>query len=127
MAGNAGQHIDAGIAVDAEVNLHRPQGDGAVGGERKGGAAQLGRVNAEQQVVHDGIANEGGFQNVLRRDAGLRRHVRCQGVQGLAHNSGHFLLTARVHHHIGHPAHQVFAKADLRVHQAGRGHHLARG
>ena len=43
-----------------------------------------------------------------------------------ADGGGHFLLAARIHHHIGDAAHQVFAEADLRVHQAGGGHHLAR-
>ena len=32
---------------------------------------------------------------------------------------------ARVHHHVGHAAHQVLAEADLRVHRAGRRQHLA--
>src|SRR5690606_34744963 len=34
---------------------------------------------------------------------------------------------ARVHHNVGHPAHEVLAEADLRVHEAGGGDHLAAG
>ena len=33
---------------------------------------------------------------------------------------GHLRVAARVHHHVGDAAHQVFAEADLRVHQARR-------
>ena len=126
MAGNAGQHVNARVAVDGEVNLHRPQRDGPVGGQRKGCAAQLHRVNAQQQVVHDGVAHKSGFQNVLGRNTGLRGHIDRQRVERRAHRSRHFHLAAGVHHDVGHAAHQVFAKADLRVHHPGRRHHVAR-
>ena len=42
-----------------------------------------------------------------------------------AHGVGHLLLAAGVHHHVRDPAHQVFAEADLRVHDARRGDDLA--
>ena len=34
-------------------------------------------------------------------------------------------VAARVHHHVRDPAHQVLAEPDLRVHEPGRGDHLA--
>ncbi len=127
MTGDTGQHINTGVAVDREVNFRGPQGDGAVGRQRKRRAAQLHRVDTQQQVVHDGITDKGGFQNI----GGLRpdplRHLHRQGVERLAHSGGHLDLAARIHHHVRHPAHQVFAKADLRVHHASRGQHIARG
>ena len=64
MPGDAGQHVDARVAVDGKVDLHRPQGDGFVGGQGKRRATQFHRVDAQQQVMHDGIADESGFQNV---------------------------------------------------------------
>jgi hypothetical protein len=54
-----------------EIDLHRPQRDGAVGGQRKRRAAEFDRVDAQQQVVHDGIADEGGLQDVGGGDAHL--------------------------------------------------------
>jgi hypothetical protein len=36
---------------------------------------------------------------------------------------GHFGVAAGVHHGVAHPAHQVLAEADLRVHHAGGGEH----
>ena len=35
------------------------------------------------------------------------------------------LVAARIHHHVGDAAHQIFAEADLRVHRADRGDDLA--
>ena len=46
------------FAVHREVDLGRPQGQRGVGRERERRAAQLHRVDAEQQVVHDRIADE---------------------------------------------------------------------
>ena len=105
--------------MDGEVNLYRPQSNGTVSGQRKGRAAQFHRVDTQQQVVHDGVAHKSGFQNVLGRNTGLRGHVYREFVERGAHRSGHFYLAAGVHHDVGHAAHQVFAKADLRVHHPG--------
>ena len=44
-----------------------------------------------------------------------------------AYGAGELLVAARVHHHVRHPAHQVLAEADLRVHPPGRREHLAGG
>ena len=48
-----------------------------------------------------------------------------EAVDGLAHDAGHVGIAARIHHDVGDAAHQVFAEADLRVHDAGRGHDIA--
>ena len=98
MAGNTRQHIDARIAMDMEIDLHRPQRDGAVGGQRKRRATELDRVDAQQQVVHDGIADEGGLQDVGGGDADLPRDIGGEFVDGATHGVGHLLLAARVHH-----------------------------
>ena len=58
-----------------EVDLHRPQGDGTVGGQRERRATQLDRVDAQQQVVHDGIADKGGFEELIKTNLGLRHGV----------------------------------------------------
>ena len=68
MAGDAGQHVDPGVGMHAsEVELARPERHRLVGGERERRAAELGRIDAEQQVMHDRIADEGQLQDVARR------------------------------------------------------------
>ncbi len=73
MAGDAGQHVDARAAIDVEVDLARPGVDRAGDGEREGRLAELGRVDAEEQMVHDRIADEDGIENVVAVDAALAR------------------------------------------------------
>ncbi len=55
------------------------------------------------------------------------RDLGGERVERLAYRRGHFLIAARIHHHIGDAAHQVLAEADLRVHQARRGDDIAIG
>ena len=45
--------------------------------------------------------------------------------EAAAHGARQLLLGAGVHHHVRDAAHQILAEADLRVHLAGRGEHLA--
>ena len=56
-------------------------------------------------------------------------HLRCEvvdhRVERTAYGGGELPFAARVHHHVGDPAHEVLAEADLRVHGAAAGHHLA--
>ena len=66
VARDAGQHVDPATGVDVEVDVACLQVEPVRPREREGGAAQLGRIDAEQQVVHDRVADEGGVQNVAR-------------------------------------------------------------
>ena len=125
MTGDAGQHVDPPAGVDVERDVARAQAEPAGAGQREGGAAQLGRIDAEQQVVHDRIADEGRVEDVAARDAGVCRRLADQRVHRAAHGLGQLRLAARVHHHVGDPAHQVLAEADLRVHASGGGGDLA--
>ena len=70
--------------------------------------------------MHDRIADERDLQDVVAGDAGVLRELRRQLREAAAHDARQLLLGARVHHHVGDPAHQVLAEADLRVHLAGR-------
>ena len=126
MARDAGQHIGPGAGVQLQIKFFRRAGDGQSRGECKGRAAELDGVDAEEQVMHDGVADQHHLENVGDVDAALLRHILGQGIQRLPDGGGHFLLAARVHHHVGDAAHQVFAEADLRVHQACRGRDLSR-
>ena len=76
-------------------------------------------------MVHHRIADEDDLQNVGEFDLRFGRDLGGQRVQRLADDGGHFLLAARIHHHVGDAAHQIFAETDLRVHQAGGRHHIA--
>ena len=51
-----------------QVEVVRVEIEGAVGRERERGAAQLNRIDAQQQVVHDRVADEHQLQHVRRLD-----------------------------------------------------------
>ena len=123
--GDARQHVDACVPVNGEVDLGRPEGQRGIGRERERRAAQLQRTDAEQQVVHDRVADERRLEDVLARDARLPRDVRGEIVDRAAHDVGQLLFAAGIHHHPGHAAHQVFAEPDLRIHRPGGRHDLA--
>ena len=116
------QDVDTRAGIDVELDVGRRHCQSAGGREREGRAAQLGRVDAEQQVVHDRVADEGSVENVAARDACLVRNLADQRVDRAAHGLGQLGFAAGVHHDVGDPAHQIFAEADLRVHAPGRGH-----
>ena len=128
MACDAGQDIDPGRVVDGgEVKVAGIKAEAAGGGKSEGGLTQFDRINAQKQVVHDRIADEDQLVNPFGIDAGLGADRLDQTVDGRADGGGHFLVAAGVHHRIGDAAHQVFAKADLGVHDAGRGQNGAIG
>ena len=125
MAGDAGQGVGEGPGRDFKAELARPRLIGAVDGQREGRAAELGRIEAENEVVHDRIADQCHLQDFAARDARLARSLADEIVHGLAHCARELLVAARVHHHVGDAAHQVFAEADLRVHRPAGGDDLA--
>ena len=78
-------------------------------------------------MVHHRVAHEHQFIDRARIDFGLACNGLDQPVQRRPHRRSHLHIAAGIHHRIGHPAHQVFAKADLRVHHPGTGQHRAIG
>ncbi len=91
-----------------------------IGRQCEGGPAQFRWINAQQQMVHDGISNHDQFQNLSGVNFRFDRSLTNQIAQAFAHGLGHFDLSAWIHHDIADPAHQVFPKADLRVHRTNR-------
>ena len=89
VAGDAGQDVDAGVRVQAELDLGRPEHQARGGGEREGGLAELGRVDAEQEVVHDRVADDHRLEDQLRVDAGLGGGLLGERVQRAADGAGH--------------------------------------
>ena len=112
--------------MQAELQRAGRKLDRPVHGQGERRLAELHRVQAEQEVVHDRIADQRDFQNLFRRGTALLRRLAQQIPHRGAHRGGHLPLSAGVHHHVRDPAHQVLAEPDLRVHGAGRRHHLAR-
>ena len=121
MAGDAGKRIEISARRDVEADVARPRLIGAVDRERERRAAELGRIEAQHEVMHDRIADQGHLENLGPCDLGLACRLADQGVHRLAHGARQLGVAARIHHHIGDPAHEILAEADLRVHRADRG------
>jgi len=105
--------------MQLEADFRGADRERSVGRERKGSAAQFHRVNSQQQVMHDRIADQCHLEDVIDGNPGLACDFGCKGVEGAVDRFGHLLRTTRIHHRVGHAAHQVFTEADLRIHRAG--------
>ena len=77
--------------------------------------------------MHDRIAHDREFEDVLDLDAGSRRQTANQARDGLAHHPRHLRRPALVEHRVRDTAHEVLAESDLGVHHAVRGEDLAVG
>ena len=122
--GDRGQHESARAGVEGEAELGRAQRQSTVARECEGSAAELDRIDAEEEVLHDRVADEARLEDVASLDARLARRLGREIVDGAAHCGRELGLAPRMHHDVGDPAHQVLAEADLRVHHADRRDHL---
>ena len=87
MAGDAGQGEDARAGRDVEAEVAGRASIGAVDGEREGRAAELDRIEAEEEVMHDRVADRGHLENVVARRCRLpSRRCADQAVDRLAHD-----------------------------------------
>ena len=123
--GDQRQRVGTRARVRDDAELADRHGQRFVGHERKRRAAELGRVEPEDEVVHDRVADDDELEDVVARRVGLRAELAHQLVEAAAHRGRQLDLAARVHHHVAHPAHQVLAKPDLGVHRAGAREHVA--
>ena len=119
MAGDAGQEVDPGARMRVQAQLRGAQFHGRIDGQRERRRAQRRRVDAQDQVVHDRVADEGQFQDLRALDAGLVRERREEPIERFADRLGQLHVATLMHHHVADPAHQVLAEADLRVHDPG--------
>ena len=78
VAGDAGQHVNTCGRVQLQAKVRRAHRDATVDSERKRCTAQLHRVNAQQQVMHDGVAHHSHLEDIARFDAGVTRHIDGQ-------------------------------------------------
>ncbi len=89
--------------------------------QRKRCPAQLFGVNPQQQMVHHRVADQNTFNDLRTVNQCLGCDLPDQRVDCFAYSLGHLSMAAGIHHGIRNTRHQVFAKADLRVHQTRRG------
>ena len=90
-----------------------------------GAEPERSRVQPEDQVMHDRVPHQADLEHRRPGRRRPRRQLDDHRSQRLAHDGGELELATGIHHHVGDPAHQVLAEADLRVHPTGRGEHLA--
>ena len=117
VAGDAGQHVHTRRRVQAQTQLARLEVDRLAHRQRERRAAELHGADPEQQVVHDGVADEHDIDDVVERDPGRLDRALGQLLQRGDDGPVHLLRAVRVHHHVADPAHQVLAEAHLRVHR----------
>ncbi len=127
VAGDAGQDVDAGAGMGAQPELRRGRADRPVRGERERRATERRRVDAEEEVVHDRVADQRELEDLHALDPGPHRERGDQPVECLAHGRGHLAGALGMHHRVRDAAHEVLAEADLRVHHAVAGEDRAVG
>ena len=66
VTGDARQDVDAGAGVGAQAELRRGRADRPVRGQRERRATERRRVDAEQEVMHDRVADEGELEDLDR-------------------------------------------------------------
>ena len=76
-------------------------------------------------MMHDRVTDHRHLDNTLARNACLFDDFADEVIQRRTHRVGHLDFATRIHHHIGDAAHQIFAEADLRVHQTSGSQRLA--
>ena len=67
VAGDAGQEVDAARPGAGGARSPRPRLQRVGGGQREGRLAELGRVDAEHEVVHDRVADDHRLEDQLAR------------------------------------------------------------
>ena len=123
---DARQEVRAGAGVDVHPEVARPHGHAAVDHERERLHSELGGIDAEHQMVHGRVADQGRLDDVLAVDSRLRRDGGGELPDRALHRGGERRRLALVLLKVGDAAHQVFAEPDLRVHHAAARDHLAR-
>ncbi len=75
--------------------------------------------------MHHRVADEGRVQHIRAFRAHIADELADQRVDRIPHHPGEVRQLFRVHLDVGHPRHQVFAEADLRIGGAGGGNRAA--
>ena len=115
MARNTRDNVDACAFIHLQIDLGCPGMHRAGNSKCEGRAAEFRRIDAEEQVMHDRVADKYAVENVLRLDSSLSADAFDEAVDGVAHGLRHGFPTIRVHHHVGDAAHNVFTEANLGI------------
>ena len=124
MACNTGQDIDARAFVHHGANMGGTDGLGLLRRKRERRATQFNWIDAEKQVVHDGIADHDKFHEQAGIDPSVCTAGHGQFVQSFVDRGGHGFCATFVHHGVGDAGHDILTILNLRVHQTRRGKHL---
>ena len=95
-----------------------------VGCKNKWCGSKWGWVDAQQDVVHDWVANHHDFQNLVGGNIGLLSKFYYQQIEGIANGECQLFFATLVHHHVGNSTHQVLAETNLGVHYASTAEHF---
>ena len=117
--GDAGGCVDPRARVHPEAQRRGEHRDRLRGGQRERRRPQWSGVEPEHEVMHDRVPHQADLEHIERVDRGRGPQLDDHRSQCLAHDCGELDLTTGIHHHVGDPAHQVLAEADLGVHPAG--------
>ena len=82
--------------VGAESELRRGRADRPVRGEREWRATERRRVDAEEEVVHDRVANQRELEDLDPLDPGAHRERGDQPIECLAHGDRHLAGALRM-------------------------------
>ncbi len=117
MAGDAGEQMHAGGRMQPQTDVGGAPVDRPADRQRERRPAQVGRVDAEGQVMHDRIADDHDVQHVFDGDPGRGARLFGQFVESSDDRPVHPFRALGLAHGVADPAHQVFAVAHLRVHR----------
>ncbi|CAB4651339.1 unannotated protein [freshwater metagenome] len=95
-----------------------------VGCKNERRSAKWGWVDAQQDVVHDRVANHHDFQNLVGGNIGLLSKFYYQQIEGIANGECQLFFATLIHHHVGNSTHQVLAETNLGVHYASAAEHF---
>ena len=125
-AGHDGQQAHARLGGQLEEEIARGQRERVPHHRRVGGEAHVGGIDAEQQVVHAGVAHDHHLVDPLGEDARLARDLLDVLVEQADDARLQLAEVARVELGEGDARHQVAAEDRLRV-QARRRRELLAG
>jgi hypothetical protein len=89
-----------------------------VGRQHKWCCSQWGRIDTQQNVMHDRITDHHDLEDFVNGSCSFRCQFENEVIECCTNNRRELDISAFVHHHVRDAAHQVFAEADLWIHHS---------